>query len=207
MTIATVVRIDTHVHTSPGSRCSSMGTGALLERAAGLGLKALCLTNHGDVADFDALGASGGLSVIPGVEISSPEGDFLVFSADLEFLRSLKAVQSLPAPADRPPETAVVWAHPFAGIPGGRGVDEGYLADVADRVDGIEVYNGNWPDDAASEYARSVADLYGLAELGGSDAHQEANLLRCWTEYEGEPDVRGLVAAIRRRRTRAFRRS
>lgn len=182
-----------------------MGTGALLQRAAERGIKAICLTNHGDMADYDALAPASELIIVPGVEISSPEGDFLVFSSDHGFLRGLQAVQPLPEPSTRPPETAVVWAHPFAGIAGGRGVDEGYVAGVAGRVDGIEVFNGNWPDAEASERARAIAGRYGLAELGGSDAHQAAQLLRCWTGYEGEADARGLVAAIRERRTAAYR--
>lgn len=181
-----------------------MSTGALLRRAAALQLKVICLTNHGDMADFDSLSPSPGLTVIPGVEISSPEGDFIVFAADHDYLRSLQVVQPLPEPSARPPGTAVIWAHPFAGTAGGRGVDDGYIASVAARVDGIEVYNGNWPDAEASARAREIARRFGLAELGGSDAHREKSLLRCWTEVEGVGGARELVAAIRERRTGAF---
>lgn len=169
-------------------------------------LQAVCLTNHGDMKDYDSLTPTPGLVFIPGVEVSSPEGDFLVYSTNYDYLRGLRAAQLLPEPSGRPPETAVVWAHPFAGNHGGGGVGEGYIGAVASRVDGIEVYNGNWPDELASVRAREIASRYGLAELGGSDAHHAGDLLRCWTEVEEEVvDALGLVAAVLERRTTAAR--
>ncbi|MHB9053189.1 MAG: PHP-associated domain-containing protein [Thermoleophilia bacterium] len=200
------MRIDTHVHTSPGSRCSSMAKEAFLRESARHGLEAVCLTNHGNLADYDDIAsvATFALRVIPGVEISSPAGDFLIYSADLDFLRGLKAVQSLPGRMQRPEMTVVVWAHPFAGNGGGANAAEDYYARIAPQVDGIEVYNGNWPDDTASALARRIADEFSLAELGGSDAHRNEQLMRCWTEVEGEIDgVIDFVTAVLERGTAA----
>lgn len=165
-----------------------------------------CVTNHGDMDDYDEIvqRVSAGISVIPGVEISSVEGDFLFFSTDLDYLRSLEAAQPLPDRNSRPVETAVVWAHPFAGAAGGSQMGEEYLSSVAPRVDGIEVYNGNWPDKEASRLARRIADTYGLAELGGSDTHRRESLYRCWTEVNDVDGPEGLVLAIKNRRTKAI---
>lgn len=171
-------------------------------------IDAVCLTNHGNLQDYEDLAAMAppGITIIPGVEISSTSGDFLVFSINHDFLRSLNAVQPLPARADRPSGTAVVWAHPFAGIPGGRGVDQGYINSIVAEVDGIEVYNGNWPDEEASGHAFRIAETNGLAQLGGSDAHGADNLMRCWTEVEGKiSSGADLVAAIMGRKTIAKR--
>jgi len=179
---------------------------ACLEAALSLGVAALCLTNHGEIADYRELSrlAPLDLIVIPGVEISAPEGDFLLYSQDFDFLESLEAVQPLPASKERPDATAVVWAHPFAGNPGGRNASEEYISSVAIEVDGIEVYNGNWPDDEASELARRVAGEYELGEMGGSDAHKLADMMRCWTEVGGGiGSVADLIAAIKDRRTTA----
>lgn len=199
------MRLDVHVHTYPGSRCAAMSTAQYLEAAAILGLSAACITNHGNMDDFDRLAAAApdSLTVIPGVEISSAEGDFLIFSSDLGFLRSLEAVQELPAPGARPGGTAVVWAHPFAGIPGGAAAGGDHIGFVASQVDGIEVFNGNWPDLMASAAARRIAEDYGLAELGGSDAHRRESLYSCWTEVGEVNGPADLVEAIRARATLA----
>ncbi len=192
------MRLDTHVHTSPGSRCSALSIGEYLREAGVKGLKTICVTNHGDMEDYDYLATTGspGVLVIPGVEISSEQGDFLVYSADLEFLRGLQPLMPLPDRRSRPEETAVVWAHPFAGIGGGRAPAE-FIEQVARQVDGIEVYNGNWPDQEASRRARDVAVRYGLAEMGGSDMHRPGHLLRCYTLIDGGINgVGDLVSAI-----------
>ncbi|MHB0867099.1 MAG: PHP domain-containing protein [Thermoleophilia bacterium] len=199
--------LDIHVHTSPGSRCSSMSVDAYLKAALKMEWQALCVTNHGDMADYDELVRQAGnqLLVIPGVEISSPEGDFLLFSTDLDFLRTLTPIQTLPSRADRPDQSAVVWAHPFAGVAGGLGVGEEYLARTAAQVDGIEVFNGNWPDDAAGEAARRLAESCELAQLGGSDSHRQKDLMRCWTELDRVEDAAGLISAIMSGATKAVR--
>ena len=200
------MKLDTHVHTSPGSRCSVMSIDQYLKAAAQLELQTICVTNHGEMSDYDELlrRAPAGMTVIPGVEISSREGDFIFYSTDLAYLRTLKPAQPLPDRAERPAGCAVVWVHPFAGSPGGRGMGEGYLAEVAGRVDGIEVYNGNWPDEAASRMAGKLASAHDLAELGGSDTHRRKQLFRCWTEVQAEVGgAADLVRAIRERKTRA----
>ncbi len=179
-----------------------------LEAATLLDLNAICVTNHGNMGDYDWLktAAPAGLTVIPGVEISSSEGDFLIYSGDLEFLRLLEADQPLPPRNERPAGTAVVWAHPFAGRPGALGVSQEYIAGVALSVDGIEVYNGNWPDDKASVEAARIATKYSLAELGGSDTHRREQLMRCWTEINAEiQTVADLVEAIKNRNTTAHK--
>lgn len=192
------MRLDTHVHTSPGSRCSVLSIGEYLREAGAKGLQAICVTNHGDMSDYDRLAAVGpaGVLVIPGVEISSELGDFLVYSADLMFLRGLTPLMQLPDRMSRPKATAVVWAHPFAGIGGGRAPAE-FIEQVARQVDGIEVFNGNWPDQEASSRAREAAARYRLAEMGGSDTHRPGQLLRCYTILNGDiSGVEDLVNAI-----------
>ncbi len=199
-------RLDIHVHTAPGSRCAAMSVYQYLTAAASLGLTAICLTNHGDMRDAAALesAAPAGLTVVAGVEISSPEGDFLIFSEDRHFLKSLKPVQHLPERFIRPRGTAVVWAHPFAGNAGGRDASEAYISGIASRVDGIEVCNGRWPDREAGLLASRIAADFKLAELGGSDAHQIDEIMRCGTSFDMEiKNAADLVAAILNRNTRA----
>lgn len=184
-----------------------MGLHSYLKALDELGVEVACVTNHGDMSDFDELArhAPARLTIIPGVEISSIDGDFIFFSTDYDFLRSLEAAQPLPDRQERPAKTAAVWAHPFAGVAGGLMMGEEYIARVARQVDGIEIYNGNWPDEDASETARRVAADYGLAELGGSDAHRRESLMQCWTEVGEIESAGGLVNAILKRSTEAGR--
>lgn len=170
-----------------------------------LDLPCACLTNHGDMSDYLRMAAVArpGTSLIPGVEISSPRGDFLIFSSDLDFLAALAPAQALPSRDDLPGRTAVVWAHPFAGIAGGLPPDDEHVRDVAASVDAIEVYNGNWPDPAASVRNLEIAASYSLAEVGGSDSHNPQQLLCCWTEFPGGCRQAALIEAILARETRA----
>lgn len=181
-----------------------MRVSSYLDAIIELELEAACLTNHGEMRDFEHLAriAPADLMLIPGVEISSEEGDFIVFSTDYEYLDSLLPSQRLPDPREHPGETAVVWAHPFAAI-GVNSFSEKYIAGVAARVDGIEVFNGNWMDEQGVELARRVAAEHDLAELGGSDAHRRENLFKCWTEVDPIGSADDFIAAVKGRQTTA----
>jgi predicted metal-dependent phosphoesterase TrpH len=199
--------VDIHVHTSPGSRCSSMTIASYAEAVAELGLKCVCLTNHGDMNDYRLLVdmLPGAVLLVPGVEISSSRGDFLIYSTDIGFLMSLSPLQELPPEAGIPEDSAVVWAHPFAGIPGGLEANDEHVRWVAPRVDGIEVHNGNWPDRLASNSAAEIANHHGLAPMGGSDAHRLSQLGRCWTEMEEIETPSDFIEAVKSGRTRPVR--
>lgn len=203
------MRVDIHVHTSPGSRCSSMTIAAYADAIEQLGLRCACLTNHGDMLDYGSLLGllPDSVILVPGVEISSTRGDFLIYSTDLDFLRGLEPIQELPPQEDLPERSALVWAHPFAGIPGGLGPSDDHVSGIAGRVDGIEVYNGNWPDEPASRTAMDIADHYGLAPVGGGDAHRLSQLGRCWTEMDEVKSVPDFIEAVKSGRTQAVRAS
>ena len=64
-----------------------MSLTAFLETLQHQVINAVCLTNHGNLKDYEDLAAMApqGIAIIPGVEISSTSGDFLVFSVDLDF--------------------------------------------------------------------------------------------------------------------------
>ena len=124
-----------------------------------------------------------GVLLIHGVEISTPVGDFIVYSPDLDFLDGFRDVQDVPAPGELPDHAALVWVHPAAG--GGRSQSaffHGLERLVADVIDAVEVYNGNWLGDWYVESADAIAAQLGVARTGGSDAHEVARLMACYTE-------------------------
>jgi hypothetical protein len=180
------MNVDLHTHTYPASDCSSISYRDYIAWCVDNGVEAVALTNHGDISDNRKLGpalAAEGVLLIDGVEISTLFGDFVIFSADLDYLGTLRAVQDAPRPGDVPADAAVVWVHPGAG--GGRSRSAyypGIESMVAGVVDAVEVFNGGWLGDRYVRIAEQIAATLGVARTGGSDAHQTDQLMACYTE-------------------------
>ncbi len=203
--------IDLHTHTFPASRCSAISTQEYIERCVRGGIRAIALTNHGDLSDnvaLEPLLAAKGILLIRGVEISTQYGDFVVFSPDPDFLTTLRDVQPAPRPGDVPDDAAVVWVHPTAG--GGRSRSVYYTGlerEVANLIDAVEVYNGNWLGKRYVTEAEAIAKRLGLPRTGGSDAHEADRIMRCSTEFpDSIRSTADVVAAIKRGHTTPHRR-
>jgi hypothetical protein len=200
------MNVDLHTHTYPASSCSRISYRDYVTWCYQHRVEAIALTNHGDTGDARRLeGAlrADGVLLIHGVEISTPLGDFVVFSPDLDYLDSFRDVQDVPVPGELADHAALVWVHPAAG--GGRSRSAylpGMEALVADVVDAVEVYNGNWLGDQYVQSADAIAAELGVARTGGSDAHEVTRLMACYTEV---PDpvrsTEDVVTAIKQRLT------
>jgi len=195
--------VDLHVHTSPASTCSAISHDDLIAHCRTHGLRAIALTNHGDVSDNRILEgplAEIGVVLVHGVEISTLHGDFVILSPDLDYLAGFDDVQAVPTSGDIAPHAALVWVHPAAG--GGRSGSAYYdgLADlVVPIIDGIETWNGNWSGRRYVETAERIAREFGVPETGGSDAHLVERIGRCATEVDCQvtstADVVGAIKA------------
>ena len=205
------MNVDLHTHTYPASDCSHISYRDYIAWCVDSAVEAVALTNHGDISDNRKLGpalAAEGVLLIDGIEISTLFGDFVIFSPDLDYLDTLRAVQDAPRPDSVPDDAAVVWVHPGAG--GGRSGSAYYPGIenmVAGVVDAVEVYNGSWLAERYVAAAEQIADVLGTARTGGSDAHQPGDLMVCYTEL---PDpitsTADVVEALRGRRTVPHRR-
>jgi len=194
--------IDLHTHTYPASSCSAITHSEYVAACQARGVRAIALTNHGDVSDNRALEgplAEIGVVLIHGVEISTLFGDFVIFSPDLDYLATFRDVQEFPKPDAIAPDAAVVWVHPAAG--GGRSGSPYYPSlerQVGTTIDAVEVYNGAHASRHDVEIARRIAATLALPETGGSDAHRAERIMTCFTSF---PDpVRStadVVAAIK----------
>jgi predicted metal-dependent phosphoesterase TrpH len=202
------MNVDLHTHTYPASSCSGISYRDYIGWCAAHDVEAVALTNHGDTTDnrrLEGALAAEGVLLLHGVEISTPMGDFVIFSPDLDYLSRFRDVQQLVEPDEVPDDAAVVWVHPGAG--GGRS-GSAYFPGLAQRVaefgtvHGVEVYNGSWLGERFVSVAEGIAAELGTARTAGSDAHETGQLMRCYTEL---PDpVRSttdVVAAIRARAT------
>lgn len=191
-------KADLHVHTS-ASPDGRSALPALAAAARARGLHALAVTDHNLCTPAPA--ALDGVLLIPGCEVSTQAGHITALFLE----RPLDLDMSGPLP---PPEAAVeaihrcgglaVLAHPFQR-PGAK------PEDLAAAFDGVETANARAafkvPD--ANEKAAGLARRWALPCVGGSDAHDAAEVGNAFTELEAEaltlPALRAALAAGRSR--------
>jgi len=196
--------IDLHIHTSPRSPCSHIEPRQLVAEAKHLGIDGLCLTEHHvlwDPAELEELERAGGLALFTANEITTDQGDILVFGYR-EPVPGVVPIREL----HREVTAAggfLIAAHPLRGFKV-FGLSQLQLtAEQAARrkvfqfVDGIEVRNGRLNDEE-NGMAAQVAERLKLVGTAGSDAHELDELGRVVTIFER--DIRSevdLIAALR----------
>jgi len=198
------MRIDLHIHTRPRSSCSLIDPKELLVEAKRAGLDAICLTEHQhrwDPRDVEALSREGGIPVFQGNEITTNQGDILVFGYP-EDVKGVVALDDLRLEV-RKAGGLMIAAHPFRGfllfgIAQLRlDVEQAARRPVFQNVDGVEVLNCKVTD-PENEMARRVADRLGLTAVAGSDAHRLDEVGQCLTILEKDiRSERELVEELR----------
>ena len=208
------MRIDLHVHTRY-SFDSQIRVEDLVGMAEALDVPLVSITDHDTVEGCRELRNSWPrVPLLPGIELSYEEGDFLFFCLDVERLehiekRNHRSILEI-APRD---DLAVVWAHPLShrfGDEGGRYSSGEALKEVMKRIDGLEVFNGKmlthvvlgFEPRSYTDRLRRLAEEYGKAQVGGSDCHQHFRFMKCWTRVPTEfANPGGVVRAIKERIT------
>ena len=212
--------VDIHLHTSRGSADSNLAPNELVERAAGVGIGAICITEHDtmwDVSQFAAMARDRGVLLLRGMEVTTDMGHIGVFGLD-GYLGGIYKLSELRRVADK--HGAILIAnHPFryrldaqmsflnsdhepidAAHP-----ERAAKMEIFRMVDAIEALNGACSEEE-NLFALKVAERLGLAVVAGSDSHS-ASSIGCVTTLFSEPvrDERELIDAIRARRPRAGR--
>jgi predicted metal-dependent phosphoesterase TrpH len=155
-------------------------------------IKVAAVTDHDSVrgcrATVELASAYPDILVIPGVEISTEEGDVVVLGTDelppkpwtpeavADFARSVGGVS--------------IVAHPFRMY----GIGErarNY------KVDAIEVLNGGSSKDA-NDQAKELAKSIGLPGTAGSDAHQVSELFSVYNQVDASLEVDSILKAVKR---------
>lgn len=182
---------ETHLHTSPVSRCAAADVKASLEYYKKLGYAGVFITNHfidGNIncdrsepyekriefyfSDYEKgveLGKEIGISVFLGVESSYGGTDFLIYGLDKAWflqhpeIETMKKSDMLTLMAEA--GAFIVQAHPFR--------EAGYIDHIRlfpRHVHAVEIYNaGN--KDPANTMAEYYAKQYELIPFAGSDNH------------------------------------
>lgn len=155
-------------------------------------IKVAAVTDHDSVrgvrATVKLASAYPDIMIIPGVEISTPQGDILVLGTDelppkpwspenvVDYARSIDAVS--------------VVAHPFRQY-GMGDASRNY------KFDAVEVLNGN-SSPAANNEAKSLAKEMGLPGTAGSDAHQVSELFTVNAKIDASLNVEAVLKAIKK---------
>ncbi len=197
------MRLDLHVHTSIGSPCAFYDPLDIPRYAESTGLAGAVITDHNfgwaenalSPSAYDNLAAAFAereLLMLVGMEVSTIEGDILVYPPDIAEL--------------------------IAILPGGFGrmdfeVDE--VMNAAERLGALAVlaHPHCYPKTKPHAIERfngargAFYNPYGVPEVGGSDAHFPWGVGAAYTEFEDEvADIADLIRLVKKGRCRPGRR-
>jgi hypothetical protein len=179
------LKIDLHVHTSPKSPCSNINPEELIQEAKRIGLDGFCLTEHQVLWNWDdivQLAGDHGIRIFRGNEITTAQGDVLVFGLDQD-IQGILTIQELHQIVKSDGGFSIA-AHPFRGFKVfgvgqlGMTLDQAGKKKILQFVDAVEIRNGRVTE-SENEVAGQVAEKLGLLKTAGSDAH-EIGALGTW---------------------------
>jgi predicted metal-dependent phosphoesterase TrpH len=196
--------IDLHVHTSPASPCSSVPVDQLIEEAKLIGLDAICLTDHNyvwDANEVEDLRQKHGFLVLRGNEITTDQGDMIVFGLD-KYITGIIRLDELRDMVLKVDGYMIV-AHPFRGFltfgVGQLGLtpEKAMARPLFRSVDAVEVLNSKVTE-KENGFASQVAVGLGLPITGGSDAHEVSEVGIYATQFSGFiKNETGLIEVLR----------
>ncbi len=218
---------ETHLHTSPVSRCARASVRETVEFYHSLGYAGIFITNHfidghinadksasyeslidyyySDYEEALAVGRELGIDVFSGVELSYCGTDFLVYGLDKSWflahpeIRDMKKSDELKLMAEH--GALVIQAHPFR--------EASYIDHIRlfpRAVHGIETYNA-----CRTDFENSMAELYAkqyrLLCFAGSDNHRgkEQTLLGGMCSKERIASESDFVAGVKNGSVTPFR--
>ena len=187
-----MIQADLHIHTVYSSDSLIQPKTLVDQLAAHSFIKVAAVTDHDSVrgcrATVELASAYPDILIIPGVEISTPQGDMLVLGTE-----------ELP-PKPWTPEAVVDYAKSVGGVSIVAHPFRQYgMGDLARnfKVDAIEVLNGGSTAAANSE-AKELAKSMGLPGTAGSDAHQLSELFSVCSKIDAALDVDAVLKAIKK---------
>lgn len=185
-------RYETHLHTSPGSRCAKVSVRDNLEFYKEQGFDGVFITNHfldapgfnfskdipyseqinfffKDYEEAVKIGREIGIKVFSGAEIHFDGADFLIYGLDKQWYLHHPEIMQMKRSEEllfmKAEGALVVHAHPFREA---AYVDHIHLFPRA--VDGVEIINMGRPD-FENQMAEIYAKQYGLLPFAGTDNH------------------------------------
>jgi predicted metal-dependent phosphoesterase TrpH len=203
-------RADLHLHTIY-SYDGTASVPAVLKRAKQLGLDVIAITDHDEIEGAlkaMEIAPNYGVEVIPGIEITTADGDLLALfitekvDAGLSLIETVLRVRELGGICIAP--------HPMCSGMGMKSLSARTILKalrnlkVAETLIGIETYNGTSIDRLSNYYAFILACQLDISQTGGSDAHVLDMMGFGITEFEGRTAA-DLLIAMKNETTKARR--
>jgi predicted metal-dependent phosphoesterase TrpH len=191
------VRLDLHNHTSFSSD-GVMSPAELLRAARANGLRCIAVTDHNTVEGaLEALAlaeADPSLPrVIPGIEVSTADGDVIGLYVRENIPRGLPVSDSIAL--IRQQGGLVYLPHPFDAIRRGT-IATGVREQAAYQADVVEVLNGRSLTPLSARKAGLLAYRHAKPRGAGSDAHGPAEVGRAYVVVDRPPIREDLVALV-----------
>ncbi|MCW3995034.1 MAG: PHP domain-containing protein [Candidatus Bathyarchaeota archaeon] len=187
-----MIQADLHIHTIYSADSLIQPKTLIDMLSAHSYIKVAAITDHDSVrgcrATVELAKAYPDILIIPGVEISTTQGDMIVLGT-YELPPKPWTPQAVADFAKTIGGVSIV-AHPYRLY----GMHD-YARNV--KVDAIEVLNGGSTKEANQE-AKMLAKSMGLPGTAGSDAHQVSELLSVFTQIDADLNVDSVLSAIRR---------
>lgn len=197
---------DLHIH-SNYSYDGTASVPAILTRARQLGLNVIAITDHDEINGSLLaleLAPKYGIEVIPGIEVTTAEGDLLALNVTDKVERDRSLVETVLDVRNR--GGFCIAPHPMAGGFGMKSLSTYSIMkalrnpDVAKTLIGIETFNATAIDRMSNHYAYLLGEHLNIAKLGNSDAHILDTIGMGATEFEGHT-AKALIKAIRAGKT------
>jgi predicted metal-dependent phosphoesterase TrpH len=175
---------------------------AVLKRASQVGLDVIAITDHDEIRGAllaEELAPCYNIQVIPGVEITTAEGDLLALSIHKLVPAGLPLIETVLRVGEQ--GGFCLAPHPMATGMGMKSLSaysirEALRHEQASRIlIGIETYNATALDREANKAARILAERSNIAQTGSSDAHVLEAIGLGATLFPGE-SIADFVAAL-----------
>jgi predicted metal-dependent phosphoesterase TrpH len=184
-------RADTHMHTNLSDGTASPER--VIEESTRRGLQVIAITDHDHVEGAKRVAEllaqqESPLQLIMGVEVSTRNGHLLGLFVN----KAPKALRSVEASIEAIKEQGglVIIPHPLGRLVPSLSrtkIDE--LLNKGFSIDGIEIYNPSPANASMRSTVRLANTQWGLAEMGGSDAHFWQHIGAAYTLFPGSsPD-------------------
>jgi predicted metal-dependent phosphoesterase TrpH len=164
----------------------------VLARARHIGLNVIAITDHDEIdGALKALDLASiyGVEVIPGIEITTAEGDLLALNITRKIDPGLSLIDTVLKVGEA--GGFCIAPHPMATGFGMKSLSAYSIlkalrnADVARTLIAIETYNATAIDRLSNNYARILAERINITQTASSDAHVTEAIGLGATEFEG----------------------
>ena len=182
---------DIHMH-SIYSYDGTASVTAILKRAGQVGLDVIAITDHDEInGSLKALELAHkyNVNVIPGIEVTTAEGDLLTLNVTEKIERDRPLIETVLKVAEL--GGFCVAPHPMAGGLGMKSLSAYSILralrepDVARTLLALETYNATAIDKMGNHYARILADRLDIPQTASSDAHILEAIGLGATEFNG----------------------